>query len=124
LKATELFTTGTRIAVFALLYILLFVVLDHWVIPGGFSVNARIALLTIWLVVTGGWLIWRVLLPSLRSINALFAARTIEHADPQFKSSLLNLVDLRQSANKPVPDAVLRAMEKRAALALTQVDVD
>lgn len=123
IKTTEIATTCFSVGTFFLAALLAFVVLDQWAIPGGFSVGARALILAGLLGVSGGWLIWRAILPYLRSVNALFAARMIEAADPQLKSSLLNLVDL-QHAGKEISTSVQRAMEKRAAIELAHVDID
>ncbi len=123
IKYSEILTTLGWIATLGLAYLLLFTVLDHWFIDGGFSRAARVALLLGMIGIGLGWFAWRVVLPYLRRINALYAAREIERATPTLKGGLLNLVDL-QHANKRIPDHVRVAIEKRAALELSNVDVD
>ncbi|MCH8098940.1 MAG: hypothetical protein IIB74_00740, partial [Proteobacteria bacterium] len=96
---------------------------NHWVIAGGFSPVARFWLLIATVGVTVGWLGWKVVTPYLRRITVLYAAREIERTTPALKGGLLNLVDL-QHAGKKIPDHVRAAIEKRAAVELSQIDVD
>lgn len=70
-----------------------------------------------------GALVHKVIWPWLKNVNELYAARVIESAEPELKSSLLNVVDLRD-AGQPIPPSVMKAMEKRAAVSLSHVDVD
>jgi hypothetical protein len=104
-------------------YLLAFVVADHWLIDGGFPFGARLAMLIAVGGFIGGWTVWKILLPYWKRVTALYAAREIEAAQPELKSSLLTLVDLRR-AQRAVAPHILSAMEKRAALQLEQIDVD
>jgi hypothetical protein len=123
IKTTEIATACFAAGTMFLACLLVFVVLDQWAIPGGFGVTARSLMLAGLLGSVAVWLISRALIPYLKSVNALFAARVIESSDPHLKSSLLNLIDLRH-AGKEIPASVQRAMEKRAAVQLAHVDVD
>jgi len=122
-RLTDLLTAAVGAAALGIGYLLVFVLFDHWVLPGGFSQGARLALLGLLFAALAGWLAWKLVLPYMRRVNALFAARLIEKSTPGLKSSLLNLVDLEQ-AGRPVPEEVRRALEKRAAVSLSKVDVD
>ena len=123
IKATDLLTALAGVATLFLGYLLLFVVFDHWVLPGGFSMAGR------WLMLGGlaaactAWLVWKVVLPSRKNVTGLFAARAIEKTEPGLQDTLLNLVDLRR-AGKDVSEHIRRAMEKRAAVTLSKGDVD
>jgi len=123
IKSNEILTTLGWIATLGLGYLLVFTVLDHWVIDGGFSRGARIGLLLGALSAGLGWFAWRVIMPYLRRINVLYAAREIEKTAPSLKGGLLNLVDL-QHANKKIPPHIRTAIEKHAALELSHVDVE
>ncbi len=123
IKSTEILTTLGWIGTLGLAYLLIFTVLDHWVIDGGFSRFARISLLLSAVTLGVGWFVWRVVVPYMRSINSLYAARQIEQSTPSLKGGLVNLVDL-QNTNKPIPEHVRIAIEKHAALELSHVDVD
>jgi collagen type III alpha len=123
IKWTDIATAAAGVAAFIVGYLLLFAVLDHWVVPGGFSRTARFIMAGLLAAVSGGWLAWKVLLPYLRRVSGLYAARTIELSEPGLKSTLLNLVDLRR-AGREVPQEIRGALEKRAAQALSKMDVD
>src|SRR5262245_18302314 len=123
IKLTDIFTTLTTLAVAVISYLLVFVLLDQWVLDGGFGYTARVGLLGVLLVVVLGVLSWRVIFPLLRHVHPLYAARVIEKSDPNLKSNLVNFVDVRQS-NMPSAPVVLKAMEKRAAVELSHIDVE
>ncbi len=61
--------------------------------------------------------------PLLGRVNGLYAARTIEEADPAFKNSLINYLDLRRHRDE-ISKAVLAAVEAKAVNDLTQVEID
>ncbi len=122
IKTTDLLVALAGVAAMFLGYLLAFVVLDQWVVPGGFGIGLRWTLLLTLLVATVAWLVWKVGRPYLRSVNGLFAAREIEKSEPGLKSNLLNLVDLR-AAGRAIDPTVLRALERHAAVQLQQIDV-
>ena len=57
-----------------LAYLLVFVVLDQWVVRDGFGVGWRWALLSTLMLSTIAWLVWKIGIPSFRTVNGLFAA--------------------------------------------------
>lgn len=122
IKTTDILVALAGVAAMFLGYLLVFVIFDQWVVPGGFSIGLRWLLLSTLLLLTGAWLGWKVGSPYLRSVNRLFAANEIEKADTDLKSNLLNLVDLRASGREVDP-AILRALEKNAAVGLQKIDV-
>jgi len=122
IKSTDILVALAGVATMFLGYLLAFVAFDQWVIPGGFSIGWRWTLLSMLLIMTSAWLIWRVGIPYLRTVNRLYAAQEIEKADPELKSNLLNLVDLR-SSGRDVDPAIMKALEKNAAVGLQNVDV-
>ena len=122
IKTTDLLVALAGVAAMFLGYLLTFVVLDQWVVPGGFGIGLRWTLLLTLLVATVAWLVWKVGRPYIRSVNRLFAAHEIEKSEPGLKSNLLNLVDLRASGREIDP-TVLRALERHAAVQLQQIDV-
>src|SRR5262249_5921659 len=123
IKLTDIFTTLTTLAVVVISYLLVFVLLDQWVLEGGFGYTARVVLLGILLAGVLGTLGWRVIFPLLRRVHPLYAASVIESSDPKLKSNLVNFVDVRQSNMQSAP-VVLKAMEKRAAVELSHIDVE
>ncbi len=122
IKTTDILVALAGVAAMFLGYLLVFVIFDQWVVPGGFSIGLRWLLLSALLLLTGAWLGWKVGRPYLRTVNRLFAANEIEKADADLKSNLLNLVDLRASGREVDP-AILRALEKNAAVGLQKIDV-
>jgi hypothetical protein len=122
-KTTDMLTATVGSITLLMGYLLAFVILDHWVIPGGFGVGMRVVLLTGVLVACGTWLAIGVVIPYLRRVNSLYAARLIEESNPDLRSTLLTLVDLDE-AGRNVSEPVRQTLEKRAAVALSHTDVD
>lgn len=116
--------TAAIVAITVLIgYVLLFVLSDHWLFEGGVGGSARMLM---FLPVIGfvGWLIGaKVIWPALKTVSGLYAARTLEASSTEFRSGLLNLVDLKQ-AGREVSPLILATMEKRAAVTLAKFNVD
>jgi collagen type III alpha len=123
IRSTDIFTAICGAAVFVISYLLVFVVLDHWVVTGGFGNAMRAVLLVGMLVGTLAWIGWKVVWPCFRRVNSLYAAKALEEASPDLKSTLLNYVDLRSSQREVAP-AIIGSMEKRAAVTLSHAEVD
>ena len=66
---------------------------------------------------------FRLVVPLVRRINGLYAAKTIEESEPAFKNSLINYLELRRHPER-LPKAVLATLESRAVNDLTHVDVN
>ncbi|MGH7201581.1 MAG: hypothetical protein ACREJB_13305 [Planctomycetaceae bacterium] len=123
IQLTDVLTAAAGIATLTIAYLLVFVVFDHWIVAGGFGYLTRALMLGGLVLAMAAWLVWKVALPYLRRVNALYAARMIERTEPGLKSNLLNLIDLERSGRE-VPPEIRTSIEKRAALALSQMDVD
>ena len=123
IKWTDVLTAAAGVVTFLLAYVLLFTLVDQWLIPGGFGPNARLLMFGAVMAACAGWATWRVIIPYLKRVTRLYAAREIEKAHPELKSTLLNLVDLERS-NHPVPEQVRAALEKRAAVSLSRMDLE
>ena len=65
----------------------------------------------------------RVVMPLIRRINGIYAAKTIEDADPTFKNSLINYLELRGNRGQ-MPKAIMATLEARAVSDLAHVEVD
>ncbi len=65
----------------------------------------------------------KIVMPLLRRVNGLYAAKTIEDADPAFKNSLINYLELRRYRTQ-MPKAIMATLESRAVTDLTHVEVD
>lgn len=122
-KLTDVVTAACGVALLTVSYLLAFVVLDHWVIEGGFGYGMRVALLSALLVAVLALIGWRVVLPWLRSVTRLYAAKSLEGIEPELSSNLLNYVDLRDSGRE-VSQTIIRSIEKRAAVTLSHTDVE
>ena len=123
IRMNDVFTALCGIAVIVTAYLLTFVVLDHWVIDGGFSHSTRLLYMLLLLIGTAAWVGLRVVRPCLQRVNSLYAASLAEATSEELESNLLNYEDLRR-AGRPVPKQILKALEKRAAVALSKTDVD
>jgi collagen type III alpha len=122
IKSTDVMTALVGAGTLLTAYLLAFIILDQWLIPGGFSSTWRLLLLSLMLVGVVGWVGWKVIWPWRRRVNGLYSASTIERASPGFKGSLVNLVDLLR-ADREIPPEIHRSLERRAAVALRHVDV-
>ena len=54
----------------------------------------------------------RIVRPLVSRVNGLYAAKTIEEADPAFKNSLINYLDLRRHRDE-LPKAVAGGRSRR-----------
>src|ERR1041384_3340096 len=97
IRSTDLMTGIVGLVLGVCAYLLLFIMCDHWLIPGGFSVAARIVIWGVGLTALVAWTTLRIARPLRRQINILFAARQIERTQPDLKSSLLTLMDLKRA---------------------------
>ncbi|MCA8999850.1 MAG: hypothetical protein KDA80_22840, partial [Planctomycetaceae bacterium] len=104
-------------------YVLVFTIFDHWIIAGGFSDGARLLLFTGIATFTVGWSVWKIVLPGLKTVNAMYAAREIEQAHPELQTGLLSWVDFRQRGKK-VSSRVSTVLEKRTAHQIERTNVD
>jgi hypothetical protein len=122
-KAVDWATSLVELVIGVLLFLLAAAVIDHWIIPGGFSVAMRMVLFAV--LVSGiGYFSYRRLWPLCRrAINPVYAAQTIEQASPSLKNSLINLLLFRQHRGE-IPEAVYQTLEEQAARRLTRVSVD
>lgn len=100
--------------------LLLAVVLEHWIVPGGLNLIARSVLFAGGLA-GGGWFVWRRLWPFVvGNVNPLYAAQQIEEHHPSLKNSLLNLLLLNRPGSRVSP-AVMQTLKQQAAQRLNKV---
>ncbi|MFV0446125.1 MAG: hypothetical protein ACK5Q5_21315 [Planctomycetaceae bacterium] len=123
IRTADLLTAVVVSALALLSYLFLFVVFDHWVIPGGFSDLARLLMLLGVIAGLGAFLTWKIILPARQRVTALYAAKELEKMQPGLRSNLLTLVDLKR-AGRPVAPQILSTMQKRAAKSLAETNVD
>lgn len=122
IRMTDVLTAGTMAAVLLVGYLLVFVIADQWLFSNGVPSVIRWIGITFWGTVLAVWISFRLAIPLLRSVTGLFAAKEVERSEPELRSNLLNWVDL-QAAGRTVDPAVLRAIERRAAVQLSKIDV-
>ena len=123
IKQTDMLTAAAIAITVLVGYVLLFVLSDHWLFDGGVGGTTRVLM---FLPVIGfvGWLLGaKVIWPAFKTVSGLYAARTLESSSKDFRSSLLNLVDLKR-AGREVSPVILATIEKRAAVTLTKLNVD
>ena len=116
---TDILTACVTLFAATLGLLLLEVVLDHLF---GLPLIIRQLLLFAGLGAAGYFATTRIVLPLIRSVSGLYAAKTIEDADPAFKNSLINYLNLRRNRDQ-VPKSFLAAMEARVS-DLANVEVD
>lgn len=123
IRSTDVLTALVGASTVLMGYLLLFVLVDHWIGTDFLPSTLRLALGFTVVLCSAAWLVWRVLLPARRRISTLFVAKELESSEPELRSNLLNLVDLKH-ADRPVASEVLNSIEKRAAVGLSRTDID
>lgn len=120
-KWVDLATVAMGLAGGVLLFVLLLVLIDHWVFDLGRG--GRLAALVV-LLAGVGFYTAAVLVPLFRrGINPVYAARAIEQSDPSLKNSLINFLMFRRDAST-TSRLVHQALRQRAATDLQQINVD
>ena len=122
-KAVDLSVGLLKLFVVGLAYLLLVSILDHWVIHGGLGFWGRMIAFAGLLAGAAVYLV-RAVVPYLRyRINPVYAARTIEEAEPSLKNSLVNFLLLRQD-HRGVPEVVFQGLREEAATKLSHLPVE
>ena len=98
-------------------------ILDHWILPGGLGYWGRLLCFVLYFGVAGYYFVRQVLPLFIKRINPLYAAQTIEHAQPTLKNSVLNFLFFREQ-RATVPDGVYQALQTQAAAGLHRAPVD
>ncbi len=111
-RSTDILTAVVTCGILIIGYTLVFTIVDHWLIPGGFSPTARASLLL--LLITGvAAIAWRSLLrPVSSSVTAIYAARMLDR-NSQSRGALESLVDLQDNPGA-TSERVQRTLEGRA----------
>ena len=115
----DLCTRVARLLIGILAYLLVLAVIDHWVI--GLTETMRLTALLALVLGCGVFFVRAVLPLFLHEVNPLFAAHTIEQAEPSLKNSLVNLilVSRRREGVRPV---IFDGMQRQAAGQIANVD--
>lgn len=104
-----------------ILYVLLWVLVDHWVVAlTGWGRFFAWSLLLLGIAYYGAaWIV-----PLLRRrINPSYAARAIEESDPSLKNSLINFLTFRRDRSA-AGRLMFRALQQQAAFDLRRVNLD
>jgi collagen type III alpha len=123
IKATDLLTAAVLTALLLFSYLLIFTLLDHWVIEGGFQAWTRAGML-VTVVALCGLIVYRYVLRRwTHRIHPLFAAKMLDNSSEGIAGSLMTLVDL-QAEGRKCDQPIHRTLEKRAAVRLAEVHID
>ena len=109
IKFIDIVTAGLILLAGFLGVLFLEVVLDHVV---GLPLLLRRIVLAGGLSTAAAFSALRIAMPLLRRVNGLYAAKTIEDADPAFKNSLINYLELRRHRAQ-MPKAVMATLESQ-----------
>ena len=120
IKVTDIVTAILILFVGLIGTLFLEIVLDHAI---GLPLLVRRIILVVGSTTALAFMLMRIILPLILRINGVYAAKTIEGADPTFKNSLVNYLTLRGHRDK-LPKAVLATLEARAVNDLAHVEVD
>lgn len=123
IKWTDILAAAAGVGALVVAYLVLFVIADHWLFEGGIPTRPRQILLGLVGVIALAWIGWKVVWPYVRRVNDLYAAQMLERAEPSLRGNLFGLVDSRRAGRPPIEE-VRRALERRAATTLSDVDVD
>jgi len=117
IRSTDILTAVLSCGILLIGYTLVFTLIDHWLIPGGFSAMSRAGLLLL-LIAGIAFIIWRSLVrPFSSSVTAIYAARMLDR-NSQSQGALESLVDL-QTTTGTASERVQRTLEERAQARLT-----
>lgn len=122
-KSVAALTFLLAASVGGMLWLLLGIVLEHWVVPGGLPGWFRWSWLGVAAVALAAAMVrWVVPLVRYR-VNLVYAARAIEADHPDLHNDLVNAVLVKAHADVNA-HAVVRALERRAAKRLSAVPAE
>src|SRR4051794_7321329 len=110
IKMTDILTASLILVASAVGLLFVEVVLDH---AFGLPIWLRRIILFVGLAGGAVFAVLRILFPLIGRVNGFYAAKTIEEADPAFKNSLINYLDLKRHRSE-ISKAALTAIEAKA----------
>ncbi len=122
-KAVEIAQGMTNLAVGALVFFLLAIGLDHWIVRGGLGLFGRFVLFTAGATASVCYFAMTILPALVQRVNPVYAAQTIERAKPSLKNSLINFLLFRRQ-REDVPQIVYNALEEQAVAGLVHGPVE
>jgi hypothetical protein len=119
-KTVDLAQALTMLGVCSLLWGLLVVIADHWLLPGGLGPRLRLLFFLVLIAVWGALMIRRVLPLLLNRIHPLYAAQTMEEGVPTLKNGLISWWMLRRGEDRrrrlaPLEQHVLNGLSRSNA---------
>ncbi len=118
IRLADALSGGLSLAVLALAYTLIAILLDRWLeLPGAIRFTGLAIFLGLFLTVAYSLL----MRPLRRAINPRFAARKVEQTIPDAKNAIINWVDLKE---EDLSDAVRLAVGARAVEGVSDGDVN
>ena len=120
-KLVDLFTGLASLLAGILAYLLTLAVIDHWIID--LTTGMRAAALILLVLACVAFTVVRMVPPLLQTVNPIYAAHTIEQAEPSLKNSLVNLllISRQRTAVRPV---IYNGLRRQAAGELARVPLD
>ncbi|MBQ2622270.1 MAG: hypothetical protein IJF84_13100 [Thermoguttaceae bacterium] len=123
LKYAQVFNALLLLLIFCVGYIIVFAVVDAWVLPKGNQTLFRILGLSVFLIAIV-WQLWRIVRFWLAfRVNPLYVAKTIEDLSPGMKNALINLTCFKMS-DAPPPEAAVKLVEFQAARTILRSDLE
>jgi hypothetical protein len=122
-KIVDLATSLVVLSAGVLAYLLVVAMVEHWLVPGGFSELGRLGLFLVLAWGVGAFAIRRLWPLLIGRVNPVYAAHAIELSGPTLKNSLVNLLLFRQKRAQ-ISDAVYHTLEEQAAQRLSRVPLD
>ncbi len=116
----DVLSAGLTLVTVGLAVLFLEVVLDH---VFALSLGIRRVVFLLGVGLGGTYAALRIVRPLIASVNGLYAAKTIETSQPEFKNGLINYLSLRKD-RETMPRSFLAAIEARAVDQLRTVDVE
>ncbi len=119
-KGMALVTFLLAFGVAAVGWVVVGVMLEHWLVPGGLPTWARWAWLAVALAGTAAAAVrWLVPLVLYR-VNLVYAARAIERDHPELHNDLVNAVLVKERGEQSA-EAVVKSLRRRAAKRLSKL---
>ncbi|MEM7316038.1 MAG: hypothetical protein AAF497_23120, partial [Planctomycetota bacterium] len=121
IKLSDLAGLMMGLAAVVITYLIVVVILDHWVLK--MTTWGRLACLVTLIVGVAVYIIAYVVPELMRKINPAYAAQMVERNEPSLRNSLINFVMLRPR-RESVHEVVFEQVEEQAAKRLSKVQVD
>mgnify|MGYP006969344248 CR=1 FL=1 len=122
-RLVDMASAALTILVGVVLYAFVLALIDQWLVRGGLSQGVRTTFWVAMLASLGVFVVWKIGPHLLRRVNPLYAARTIEQAEPSLKNAVLNFLLLRED-HRGVPEGMYRGLEKQTAVGISRVPVE